>query len=52
MGDFMHIDGASGHKYGLVPPGLGWIVFKGRKVFNEELVFLRITWVAKLRRRR
>jgi glutamate decarboxylase len=30
---------ASGHKYGLVPPGLGWIVFKDRKVFNEELVF-------------
>jgi glutamate/tyrosine decarboxylase-like PLP-dependent enzyme len=31
---------ASGHKYGLVPPGLGWIVFKDRKVFNEELVFI------------
>jgi glutamate decarboxylase len=30
---------ASGHKFGLVPPGLGWIVFKERKVFNEELVF-------------
>ena len=30
---------ASGHKYGLVPPGLGWIVFKDRKVFNENLVF-------------
>ena len=30
---------ASGHKYGLVPPGLGWIVFKDRKVFNEDLVF-------------
>ncbi|NML30528.1 glutamate decarboxylase [Paraburkholderia antibiotica] len=30
---------ASGHKYGLVPPGLGWIVFRERKVFNEELVF-------------
>jgi len=30
---------ASGHKYGLVPPGLGWIVFKDRKVFNEQLVF-------------
>lgn len=29
----------SGHKFGLVPPGLGWIVFKERKVFNEELVF-------------
>lgn len=30
---------ASGHKYGLVPPGLGWIVFKDRTVFNENLVF-------------
>jgi Glutamate decarboxylase and related PLP-dependent proteins len=30
---------ASGHKYGLVPPGLGWIVFKDRMVFNEDLVF-------------
>lgn len=30
---------ASGHKYGLVPPGLGWVVFKDRKVFNEQLVF-------------
>ena len=29
----------SGHKYGLVPPGLGWVVFKGREVFNEDLVF-------------
>ncbi|MGF6602083.1 glutamate decarboxylase [Paraburkholderia sp. GAS448] len=30
---------ASGHKYGLVPPGPGWIVFRERKVFNEDLVF-------------
>jgi glutamate decarboxylase len=30
---------ASGHKFGLVPPGLGWVVFKDRKVFNEDLVF-------------
>ncbi|MEI6194991.1 MAG: glutamate decarboxylase [Verrucomicrobiota bacterium] len=30
---------ASGHKFGLVPPGLGWIVFRERKVFNEDLVF-------------
>ena len=30
---------ASGHKYGLVPPGLGWIIFREREVFNEELVF-------------
>ena len=30
---------ASGHKYGLVPPGLGWVIFRERKVFNEDLVF-------------
>ncbi len=30
---------ASGHKYGLVPPGLGWVVFRDRKIFNEKLVF-------------
>ena len=30
---------ASGHKYGLVPPGLGWVVFRDRRVFNEDLVF-------------
>lgn len=30
---------ASGHKYGLVPPGLGWIIFRERAIFNEDLVF-------------
>jgi glutamate decarboxylase len=30
---------ASGHKFGLVPPGLGWIVFKERKIFSEDLIF-------------
>ena len=30
---------ASGHKFGLVPPGLGWVIFKERKIFNEELFF-------------
>jgi glutamate decarboxylase len=30
---------ASGHKFGLVPPGLGWVVFRERKIFNEELIF-------------
>ena len=43
---------ASGHKYGLVPPGFGWIVFKDRKVFTKSLYSMSITWVAKLRRRR
>ncbi|WBU62754.1 glutamate decarboxylase [Paracoccus aerodenitrificans] len=30
---------ASGHKFGLVYPGLGWVVFRDRSVFNEDLVF-------------
>ena len=30
---------ASSHKYGLTPPGLGWVIFRERKVFNAELVF-------------
>jgi len=30
---------ASGHKFGLGPPGLGWGGFKERKIFNENLVF-------------
>ncbi|OZI74907.1 glutamate decarboxylase [Bordetella genomosp. 12] len=30
---------ASGHKYGLTPPGLGWVIFREREIFNEELVF-------------
>ena len=30
---------ASGHKYGLTPPGLDWVIFRERKVFNEGPVF-------------
>jgi glutamate decarboxylase len=30
---------ASGHKFGLVPPGLGWVVFRDRQVFNPDLIF-------------
>ncbi|PTM99695.1 glutamate decarboxylase [Rhodovulum imhoffii] len=30
---------ASGHKFGLVYPGLGWVVFRDRSIFNEDLVF-------------
>ncbi|WKD48280.1 glutamate decarboxylase [Microbulbifer spongiae] len=30
---------ASGHKFGLVPPGLGWVIFRERSVFDEELMF-------------
>src|SRR6516165_6089169 len=30
---------ASGHKFGLVPPGLGWVVFRKKEVFNPELIF-------------
>lgn len=30
---------ASGHKYGLVYPGVGWIVWRDKKYLPEELVF-------------
>jgi glutamate decarboxylase len=30
---------ASGHKYGLVYPGVGWLVFRDRESLPEELVF-------------
>jgi glutamate decarboxylase len=30
---------ASGHKYGLVYPGVGWLVFRDRSFLAEELVF-------------
>ncbi|MBV8637817.1 MAG: glutamate decarboxylase [Candidatus Eremiobacteraeota bacterium] len=29
----------SGHKFGLTPPGIGWVIFRERKIFNEDLVF-------------
>jgi len=30
---------ASGHKFGLAPPGLGWVVFKEKEIFNKDLIF-------------
>ncbi|MGH3246054.1 MAG: glutamate decarboxylase, partial [Trebonia sp.] len=30
---------ASGHKYGLVYPGVGWIIWRGQDYLPEELVF-------------
>ena len=29
----------SGHKYGLVYPGVGWVVWRGKEALPEELVF-------------
>ena len=29
----------SGHKYGLVYPGLGWLIFKDKSVVPDELIF-------------
>lgn len=29
----------SGHKYGLVYPGLGWLIFRDESVVNKEVVF-------------
>ncbi|HKY14333.1 MAG TPA: glutamate decarboxylase, partial [Microthrixaceae bacterium] len=30
---------ASGHKYGLVYPGVGWLVFRDRDLLSDDLVF-------------
>ncbi len=30
---------ASGHKFGLVPPGIGWIVFRDDTIFHKDLIF-------------
>ncbi|QDZ18476.1 glutamate decarboxylase [Chloropicon primus] len=30
---------ASGHKYGLVYPGLGWAIWKGKQFLHEDMVF-------------
>ena len=30
---------ASGHKYGLVYPGVGWLIFRDRSMLPEDLVF-------------
>lgn len=35
---------ASGHKYGLVYPGVGWVTWRNRKALPEELIF----WVSYL----
>lgn len=35
----VHSINASGHKYGLVPPGLGWILWRNRKARSSWLSF-------------
>lgn len=30
----------SGHKFGLVYPGIGWLIFRGKEDLDEDLVFL------------
>jgi glutamate decarboxylase len=35
----VHTINVSGHKYGLVYPGLGWAIWRERKYLPEELVF-------------
>jgi glutamate decarboxylase len=37
--DRVHSINVSGHKYGLVYPGLGWLVFRDRSDLPEDLVF-------------
>ena len=29
----------SGHKYGLVYPGLGWVIWRGKESLDEDLIF-------------
>ena len=35
----VHSINASGHKFGLVYPGVGWIIWKNREALPEDLVF-------------
>ncbi len=35
----VHSINTSGHKYGLVYPGVGWVVWRDRKLLPEDLVF-------------
>ena len=35
----VHSINASGHKYGHVYPGLGWVVWRSRELLPEELIF-------------
>jgi glutamate decarboxylase len=35
----VHSINVSGHKFGLVYPGIGWLIFRGRKDLSEDLVF-------------
>ena len=35
----MHSINTSGHKYGLVYPGLGWVVWRSAEYLPEDLIF-------------
>lgn len=35
----IHVDGASGHKYGLVYPGVGWVLWRDHEALPGELIF-------------
>ena len=37
--DRVHSINASAHKYGLVYPGLGWVVWRGKEYLPEDLIF-------------
>jgi glutamate decarboxylase len=37
--DRVHSINASGHKYGLVYPGVGWVVWRDAHLLPEELIF-------------
>ncbi|MCP4218080.1 MAG: glutamate decarboxylase [bacterium] len=36
---WVHSISASGHKYGLVYPGVGWVVWKDKKYLPDDLIF-------------
>lgn len=36
---WVHSINVSSHKYGLVPPGLGWCIWKDAKALNKDLIF-------------
>lgn len=37
--DNVHSISTSGHKYGLVYPGIGWVIWKDKEYLPEELIF-------------
>ncbi len=43
---------SSGHKYGLVYPGVGWVLWRNSEALPEDLIFRVNTWAGRCRRSR